>query len=48
MAKFNGKAIIQTMFLKGKVNGKEIDNTGDEYVMPWIAAVKKIVDYYKK
>lgn len=43
MAKFNGKAVIQTMFLKGKVNGKEIDNTGDEYVMPWIAAVKKIV-----
>lgn len=43
MTRFNGKAVIQTMFLKGKVNGKEIDNTGDEYVMPWIAAVKKIV-----
>ena len=42
MRAFNGKAVIQTMFLKGEVNGKDMDNTGDSYVMPWIATVKEI------
>lgn len=42
MKAFNGKAVIQTMFLKGKVNGTDIDNTGDRYVLPWIDAIKKI------
>lgn len=42
MKAFEGKAVIQTMFMKGEINGKNIDNTGDEYVMPWIAAVKEI------
>ena len=32
---FNGHVIIQTMFMKG-------DGTGDEYVMPWLDAVKSI------
>ena len=31
---FNGNAIIQTMFLKGTVAGKNVDNTGDEFVKP--------------
>ena len=35
---FNGHVIIQTMFLKG--NG--IDNTTDDYVNPWLEAVKDI------
>lgn len=39
---FNGKAIIQTMFLKGEVDGVSVDNTGNEYVEPWIKAVKEI------
>ena len=43
MRAFNGKAVIQTMFLKGEVDGKDMDNTGDSYVMPWIATVKEIV-----
>lgn len=43
MKAFESKAIIQTMFLKGKVDGREINNTGDEYVMPWMAAIKRIV-----
>ena len=34
--------MIQTMFLKGEVEGKEMDNTGDNYVLPWIATVKEI------
>ena len=42
MKAFKGRAVIQTMFMKGNVNGKNIDNTGNEYVMPWIAAVKEI------
>ena len=42
MKAFEGKAVIQTMFLKGEVDGKNVDNTGDHYVMPWIAAVKEI------
>lgn len=42
MANFKGKAIIQTMFLKGTVNGIDLDNTGDKYVKPWIEAVKRI------
>jgi wyosine [tRNA(Phe)-imidazoG37] synthetase (radical SAM superfamily) len=42
MRAFNGKAVIQTMFLKGEVDGKDMDNTGDSYVMPWIATVKEI------
>lgn len=42
MKSFNGKAVIQTMFLKGKVDGADVDNTGDEYVTPWIEAVKEI------
>jgi len=42
MKTFNGKVVVQTMFLKGSVDGKDINNTGDEYVKPWIEAVKQI------
>ena len=42
MKAFKGKAVIQTMFLKGEVDGQDVDNTGDRYVLPWIAAVKEI------
>ena len=35
---FKGHVIIQTMFMKGDGT----DNTGDEYVNPWLAAVKDI------
>lgn len=38
----NGHAIIQTMFLKGEYNGVSIDNTSDQYVLPWIEVVKEI------
>lgn len=39
---FNGHVIIQTMFMKGSINGEDIDNTGDKYVEPWLDAVKRI------
>ena len=35
---FRGAVIIQTMFMKGE----GVDNTGDEYVIPWMEAVKDI------
>ena len=42
MKDFNGKCIIQTMFMKGTVNGKSVDNTGDEFVDKWLEKVKYI------
>lgn len=39
---FNGHVIIQTMFMKGADGEEKVDNTGDEYVMPWLEAVKSI------
>ena len=51
MKAFNGHVIIQTMFMKGSIcrgNGStegfedSVDNTGDEYVEPWLEAVKAI------
>lgn len=39
---FEGKIIIQTMFLKGEYQGKKIDNTQSEFVDPWIAQLKEI------
>ena len=51
MKAFNGHIIIQTMFMRGeiKVEGEKsneesfsVDNTGEEYVAPWLDAVKAI------
>ena len=42
LRRFNGKAIIQTMFMKGSADGKSVDNTGDEYVEPWLKAIEYI------
>ena len=39
---FKGHVIIQTMFLTGTYQGHDMDNTTDEYVMPWLEAVKLI------
>ena len=38
MKAFNGHIIIQTMFMRGE----SVDNTGEEYVGPWLEAVKEI------
>lgn len=43
MKAFKGNCIVQTMFLKGSYEGKEVDNTSDKYVLPWLEAVKEIV-----
>ena len=43
MKAFKGKLIIQTMFMKGKTDeGKDVDNTSDRFVLPWIEIVKQI------
>ena len=42
MKAFNGRLIIQTMFMRGDCNGENVDNTGEEYVGPWLEAVKDI------
>lgn len=42
MKSFNGKLIIQTMFMKGTYNGESVDNTTEEYVGPWLEAVREI------
>ena len=36
MVRFNGHCIIQTMFMKGDVDGTSVDNTSPEYVRPWL------------
>ena len=41
-ASFDGHVIIQTIFLTGEYLGKPIDNTGEEYVAPWLAALERI------
>ena len=42
MKAFNGHCMIQTMFLKGEWQGESVDNTGDDYVLPWLEVVKSI------
>ena len=42
MKAFKGRCIIQTMFLKGGYLGRDVDNTSDRYVLPWLERVKEI------
>lgn len=42
MKAFKGNLIIQTMFMKGKYQGQDVDNTSDRYVLPWLETVKEI------
>ena len=39
---FQGHVIIQTMFMRGEGEKESVDNTGEEYVGPWLEAVKVI------
>ncbi len=43
MKDFKGECIVQTMFLRGTVNGRCIDNTTDEEVTAWVELVKKVM-----
>lgn len=42
MKDFHGHIIIQTMFMRGAYKGKSVDNTGEEFVGPWLEVVKDI------
>lgn len=39
---FNGKVIIQTMFMKGTMAGRDVSNLDDRFVQPWLKVVKDI------
>ncbi len=39
---FKGRLIIQTLFLRGKFNGKRIDNTTPVEIEAWLKAIRKI------
>ena len=39
---FNGHVIIQTIFLKGHYQGRDLNNTTDEYVLPWLEQLREI------
>lgn len=42
---FNGRVMIQTMFLTGTFNGHDMTNTSEEFVKPWIDALLRIKPY---
>jgi len=42
LRKFEGKLIIQTMFLRGKINDKIVDNTTETEVNEWLNALDEI------
>jgi wyosine [tRNA(Phe)-imidazoG37] synthetase (radical SAM superfamily) len=42
LKKFEGRLIIQTMFLRGEINGERLDNTIDEEVEAWLNALEEI------
>lgn len=40
--KFDGNFILQTMFLRGKHNGRVVDNTTEEEISAWLDVIKKV------
>ena len=42
LCEFKGHVIIQTIFLSGTLDGRDMDNTADHYVLPWLEALKRI------
>lgn len=42
MKEFRGHCIVQTLFLEGTHEGCDVSNTGDEYVGPWLDALREI------
>ena len=42
MKAFQGHLIIQTMFMRGSMDGTDVDNTSEDFVTPWLEAVKAI------
>jgi wyosine [tRNA(Phe)-imidazoG37] synthetase (radical SAM superfamily) len=42
MKLFNGRLIVQTMFLRGECNGVRVDNTSEEEVSAWLRLLDEI------
>ena len=42
LRQFNGRVIVQTMFLRGEYNGKVVDNTTEDQVAAWLKALELI------
>lgn len=42
LASYEGHVIVQTIFLRGEYEGRSCDNTGEEYVGPWLEALRRI------
>ena len=42
MARFGGHVMVQTMFMHGTVEGVDVSNVGEEYVVPWLEALRTI------
>lgn len=42
LREFGSRAVIQTMFMRGTFEGRDIDNTTEAFVTPWLEAVKEI------
>jgi wyosine [tRNA(Phe)-imidazoG37] synthetase (radical SAM superfamily) len=42
LAAFSGKAVIQTMFLKGTYRGESVTNTTEEEIKGWLEALARI------
>lgn len=42
LKEFNGKVIVQTLFLKGKFKGKVVDNTTETEIAAWLKLLKEI------
>lgn len=41
-ASFAGHVTVQTIFLRGSYQGRSVDDTGEEYVGPWLEALRHI------
>ena len=39
---FGGHCIIQTLFMHGEYEGKDVGNLSDAYLVPWLKVVKEI------
>ena len=42
MKRFDGRLIVQTMFLRGEYEGQRVDNTTEEQVAAWLKIVEQI------
>jgi wyosine [tRNA(Phe)-imidazoG37] synthetase (radical SAM superfamily) len=42
LKEFGNRCIIQTMFMTGEYKGQSADNTGEDFVQPWLKTVSEI------